>query len=371
MIRIHRYMIVLLLVIVFASSGCIGTPTETDYSEVPFAIFGHSTILPQENLTSDQYLKKYNETYGPLSPPTNVQDFTLMFFDNPYLLDPPETIQLTFLIYGDPYTCILKNSVPNQSRYYGIYWGQLTEDPATLFNIRLGYGNAVSASIPWQEKRIEIHPIQSEKYVSQIPTTKEGVGSFHRVHIVYMRDDPDVVFHSPVYPAEKTGSLLVKAVPPDAYVIIDDVVIGYADGHHPWTNIPTGNHMVKVAKAGYDEYCMEVNISDESNAKIAAVLNRSVSSAGLVVNAVPLESEVYVDKKHFFGSVYYPDIHITGISPGVHTVRIEAEGYDSLTLENFSFTKGYVYHIKNIRLAKSGSGQMIDLQDLEITLEKM
>ncbi|MDV0441609.1 hypothetical protein [Methanorbis furvi] len=147
----------------FSTTSPTPTPSGNlvpDISQVPFAIDGHTTILPSMNTDSWDFTKEY----GRVTMPEGAKDVVFLTFDKP-VASFDEVIALDFTIYGEPYHRILKKESFGHDPSIVTYRGRITmSDAASDFWITFGPGNLVQTDFLWNSSSIELTPIQSRSF---------------------------------------------------------------------------------------------------------------------------------------------------------------------------------------------------------------
>ena len=95
------------------------------------------------------------------------------------------------------------------------------------------------------------------------------------------------------------------------------------------TELSAGLHKIKITKAGYETYEVDVTIEQGEENSLNAVLT---PKAGVItLSSVPSEADVFVDN---VAKGQTPCV-IKVLDPGQHTIKIEKEGYEerSLTID--------------------------------------
>ncbi len=137
-----------------------------DLSEVPFAIDGHTTILPYMDVTSPEFRK----TYGTLNIPAKIDEYILLTFDQP-VTSYDDAIALDFTVYGEPYHRILKKMNYGTETGFVSYEGRInTSDPATAFTITFGPKNYVIIDFPWNGSIVECKPVLDRTHSDEADT---------------------------------------------------------------------------------------------------------------------------------------------------------------------------------------------------------
>lgn len=151
--------------------------------------------------------------------------------------------------------------------------------------------------------------------------------------------------------AGQTGAISVISSPQPADVYVGDTYVGQTD--NAFVNIPEGYYTVRVVKAGYHEYVVEnVYVPGGPSANtvpMSANLQKSETLAGLVVDSSPNGASVYVDDV-YYGTTHYGGLQIADLSPGLHTIRLERNGYKPYTVTDYNTPAGYATYLTNVRL---------------------
>ncbi|MCZ0861816.1 PEGA domain-containing protein [Methanocorpusculum vombati] len=151
--------------------------------------------------------------------------------------------------------------------------------------------------------------------------------------------------------AGQTGAVSVISSPQPADVYVSGVYVGQTN--NAFVNIPEGSHTVRVVKAGYHEYVAEnVYVPGGPSANtvpMSANLQKSETLAGLVVDSTPEGASVYVDDV-YYGTTHYGGLQIADLSSGLHTIRLEMDGYKPYTVTDYNTPSGYATYLTNVRL---------------------
>ena len=151
--------------------------------------------------------------------------------------------------------------------------------------------------------------------------------------------------------AGQTGAVSVISSPQPADVYVSGVYVGQTN--NAFVNIPEGTHTVRVVKAGYHEYVAEnVYVPGGPSANtvpMSANLQKSETFAGLVVDSTPEGASVYVDDV-YYGTTHYGGLQIADLSSGLHTIRLEMDGYKPYTVTDYNTPSGYATYLTNVRL---------------------
>ncbi len=190
--HLHHIALSLICVLTISACGCLGTayepatpeivvstpeetqtpplptpkPTLPPIEDIPFYIPGHTTVLPPQNITSQEFL----ETYGPINILPDVRQYTLMTFTDPIPDKGAEVIKLNFTVFGQEYSRILKNmhisgGLPNVYTYMGRI---NKSDESTVFFITVGSNeNVLSIDFPWRQAYIQCTDVQNAEFGSK------------------------------------------------------------------------------------------------------------------------------------------------------------------------------------------------------------
>jgi len=124
------------------------------------------------------------------------------------------------------------------------------------------------------------------------------------------------------------GSLNIKTTPSEASIYIDDVYMGKTP--LVINNVPVGTHILKLSKTDngkeYIEHLESITISPDSIVEKDIALSLASGSI-LNVMITPSGASVYLD------GIYkgVAPITLTGIRPGIHTLRASLSGYSDVT----------------------------------------
>ena len=138
---------------------------EPDISKIPFTIPGRTTIIP----LSERSTETFTETYGPLNIMQSISEYTMMTFQDPVPDKGAEVISLTFTIYGETYTRIMKNMhMSGGNPDIVTYSGRINKsDENTQFFITVGPGNLLITDFPWKKTWIDVIPVQNNEYTKK------------------------------------------------------------------------------------------------------------------------------------------------------------------------------------------------------------
>ncbi len=153
------------------------TPDEPDISKIPFTIPGRTTIIPLAERSTEEFTK----TYGPLDIGQDIREYTMMTFQDPVPDKGAEVVSLTFTIYGETHTRILKNMHMSGGNPDSVtYSGRINKsDENTQFFLTVGPGNLLITDFPWKKTWIDVIPVQNNEYTGK---------TLHPIHIAYSYD---------------------------------------------------------------------------------------------------------------------------------------------------------------------------------------
>jgi hypothetical protein len=156
-----------------------------------------------------------------------------------------------------------------------------------------------------------------------------------------------LLFAAPVlaadsYTVENTGFMSVQSNPASADVYLNGLYYGKTPITVP--DLDSGRYTVRIIKAGYFPVVQDnVNVNSGTGAATASVtadLRKDNANGGLVVYATPAGAMVSVDGESvgIIPKGIEVPLEVTGLSPGPHTIRIEAPGYEPVTKNNYEIT---------------------------------
>jgi hypothetical protein len=120
---------------------------------------------------------------------------------------------------------------------------------------------------------------------------------------------------------ENIGSLFVTSNPPSANVSLENM----AGGITPFsTQVPSGEYAIIVSKEGFLESRKQVFVHEHDTQKIHFDLVPTACSLG--ISSDPTSANIYLDNIHKGRT----PLRIEGVSGGVHTIKIEKEGYQTI-----------------------------------------
>lgn len=136
-------------------------------------------------------------------------------------------------------------------------------------------------------------------------------------------------------PQQTTGSLRVTSSPSGAEVFVDEIYRGYS----PLSvgALSSGSHTVRLHLSGYQDYSTRVSVSSGSETVVSASLVPVLqpSTGDILVSSVPDGASIYLDGNYRGITLKGNAFDIPGISPGIHTVALQKDGY-----QDYSATVG-------------------------------
>ena len=120
------------------------------------------------------------------------------------------------------------------------------------------------------------------------------------------------------------GTISVSSTPPEADVYLDGVYRGTT----PLiiSDVSTGYHTIKITKAGYQDYLIEIYVKADDITYVTASLE---SNKGMLE----------IISEPFGASIYLDDVYkgktplVIDVSPGRHTLKLAKSGYDEIKKE--------------------------------------
>lgn len=159
-----------------------------------------------------------------------------------------------------------------------------------------------------------------------------------------------MLFCVPALASDTSGAISVISSPNGADVYVEDRFVGVASDAFP--NIPTGERMVRVVKAGYFEYNTTVHVGSSHSASMTVNLQKTQDLGGLVVDSNPQGASVYLNGE-FKGITHSGGgLQIAEIPPGEYTIRLELDGYKPYTVSDYMIPAGEATYLTNVRLNK-------------------
>jgi hypothetical protein len=132
----------------------------------------------------------------------------------------------------------------------------------------------------------------------------------------------------PVSP--QTGSLSITSDPGGADIYIDGSYRGPAPAVVP--GLAPGSHTVRLQKAGYDEYISAVTIYAGQRTPLQVTFSPSPPHVGSIeVNSDPAGASLFLDGHYMGLTPAAESFDLTSITPGLHTVQLTLEDYQTYT----------------------------------------
>ena len=122
---------------------------------------------------------------------------------------------------------------------------------------------------------------------------------------------------------EAAGSIAVASTPDGAAIYLDGTDTGRTT-NATLENVPVGDHVVTVKKAGYADASTTVTVADNETATASFTLTAPAGS--ILVTTAPDGARIYLDGTDT-GEV--TNTTLTTVPVGDHTVRVELEGYQA------------------------------------------
>ncbi len=125
------------------------------------------------------------------------------------------------------------------------------------------------------------------------------------------------------------GSVSVTSDPADAYVAVN----GKTYGKTPYviTGLSSGEHEIEVTKNGYYNYKKTVNVIENSQVSVYAVLNPISSINQILVTSDPYGAKIYLDGVYVGETMDGVSFPVLDVSNGNHQLRLTLPGYSDYT----------------------------------------
>ena len=118
----------------------------------------------------------------------------------------------------------------------------------------------------------------------------------------------------------KTGSIMVKSVPPSAEIFLDDENIGVTPAII--TQVFPGRYKIKIKMDEYNVWSQSVDVKANRETSLTAVLQGRDCS--VVIESKPTKAEVYIDGNN----VGVTPVTIDSVKPGKYLVEVKRDGYE-------------------------------------------
>jgi hypothetical protein len=150
---------------------------------------------------------------------------------------------------------------------------------------------------------------------------------------VYVSSDRTATVNAylvPNQPQPRTGSIAIVTSPKGADIYVDGTY--YAETPYVVTNLVPGSHILRMYRAGYDEYLSTVTVTAGQQTPISYTFAPQRGSVGsLDVFSTPAGSAVYLDGNYMGQTPYGGSLDIPSVLAGTHTVTIRQQDYKSYT----------------------------------------
>jgi len=231
---------------------------------------------------------------------------------------------------------------------YGIFTGSVSPWPAkgqtvslysTLIPIQ-SYGNIQVDSRPqgavvtldgstWQNTPSTFTSVSTGTHTIQI--TMNGYQPYGTSVYVNPGKTASVnAYLVPNPPQPRTGSLNIVTSPKGADIYVDGTY--YAETPYIVTNLAPGSHVLRMYKAGFDEYMSTVTVNAGQQTPISWTFTPQRGSVGSIdVSSTPAGSAVYLDGNYMGQTPYGGSLDIPSVLAGTHTVSLRQQDYRSYT----------------------------------------
>ena len=118
----------------------------------------------------------------------------------------------------------------------------------------------------------------------------------------------------------KTGSISVKSEPANARIFLDGKEVGTTPDVIRST--VSGSHEVELKLDGYEVWSKRVNIEEDKEKALSAVLR--IKAGSLMIESEPTDAKIYLDGEEI-GTT--PNA-ISSIAPDTYEVEVKKDGYD-------------------------------------------
>ena len=123
----------------------------------------------------------------------------------------------------------------------------------------------------------------------------------------------------------KTGSIMVKSVPPSAVIFLDDDNIGITPAII--TQILPGKYKIKIEMDEYNSWSQSVDVKANKETSLTAVLQGL--NCTVIIESKPTNAEIYIDGK----SSGVTPATIDSVKTGEHLVEVKLDGYEAWSKE--------------------------------------
>jgi len=230
---------------------------------------------------------------------------------------------------------------------YTVYTGQVTTWPtegqtvplyATLNPVQT-FGSIVVSSYPGGAV---VYLDGREWHYTPATFASVSAGADHTLQIsmsgyqtytttVYVPAGTQVPVNANLVPTpQQTGSLSVTSNPDGADIYIDGRYAGSTPAVIP--GLAPGSHTVRVQKAGYDEFLTTVTVYAGQRTPVPVTFSPSPPDVGSIeVSSDPAGASLFLDG-HYMGLTRSSELSdLTSIRPGLHTVQLTLDDYQTFT----------------------------------------
>jgi hypothetical protein len=134
----------------------------------------------------------------------------------------------------------------------------------------------------------------------------------------------------PNQPQPRTGSLNVVTSPKGADIYVDGNYI--AESPYIVTSLAPGSHILRLYKAGYDEYLSTVTINAGQQTPVSVSFAAQQKTVGSIeVASTPAGSSLYLDGNYMGQTPYGGYFDLTSVLQGTHTILIRQTDFQDYT----------------------------------------
>ena len=134
----------------------------------------------------------------------------------------------------------------------------------------------------------------------------------------------------PTPPQPQTGSLTIATSPPGADIYVDGNYI--AESPNVVTNLAPGSHILRLYKAGYDEYLAPVTVIGGRQTPVSFAFSSQQRSVGSIeVASTPAGSAIYLDGNYAGQTPLGGNFDLTSVLKGTHTLLIRQKDFQDYT----------------------------------------
>lgn len=134
----------------------------------------------------------------------------------------------------------------------------------------------------------------------------------------------------PDQPQPRTGSLNIVTSPKGADIYVDGIYI--AESPYIVTSLASGSHILRLYKAGYDEYLSTVTVNGGQQTPISVSFTAQQKTVGSIeVASTPAGSSLYLDGNYRGQTPYGGYFDLTSVLQGTHTLLIRQTDFQDYT----------------------------------------